>query len=76
MSKLKAFWASLPHLVQAAIVAFAAGSGAYLGEALSDPSALVVSLGEPKKFAAGAILAGIASLRAFYMTPNQAEKTP
>jgi hypothetical protein len=74
VNKLKALWASLPHVLQAGIVTFTAASAAYLGQALSDPSTFCVSPSCLHKFAAGAIAAGVVALRAFYMTPSNQAK--
>ena len=76
MSKFLALWASLPHVVQAAIVTFLSASGAYLGEALSNPSTLSFSAAGLHHYAAGAIAAGVLALRAFYMKPNLPTAAP
>lgn len=86
MNKLKAlwnslpkFWASLPHPVQAIIVAFLGGCSAELGK-LGDAvvnamlsgnwSAVCFSLACLKHDIALTIFAGLVAARAFYMLPN------
>lgn len=70
MNQLKAFWASLPHFVQALIVAFVGGAGAEIGKIASDyPNICLVVV--CLKHDLGLIVgAGIVAARAFYMLPN------
>jgi hypothetical protein len=69
MNALKAFWASLPHQVQATIVVFATAAGvtvlqnAAKGTICTTWSCFTQHIG-------AAVSAGAAALLAFYMKPN------
>lgn len=73
IQSLKAFWASLPHQVQAGVVIFASAAGTVLGKELQG-----LSFGSPSftwlclrhDFGAASV-AGFIALRAFYMFPNR-----
>ena len=69
MDKLKAFWASLPHKVQAGIVAGLTAVVTTFAQAYSHPP-LCFALVCLKQHAAASLFAGMAALRAFYMLPN------
>jgi hypothetical protein len=69
MDKVKAFWASLPHPVQALIVAAVTAAGTTFLHAVSEGNCYtVVCL---KHYAATSLLAAVAVVRAFYMVPNR-----
>lgn len=63
MDKLKQFWASLPHQVQALVVAFASGAGTYF---LDNPHFTI-----SRASLSAAIAAGLVAARALYMIPNK-----
>lgn len=69
MTKLKALWASLPHPVQAIIVAFVTAAGTAFSQSLFQN--LCFTSACLKHEAWSAILAGAAAARAFYMVPNK-----
>lgn len=69
IQKLKAFWASLPHLVQAGIVAFVSGFGAAAAHAYED-AGFHMSWGEVHHLLPTFIAAGVVAARALYMMPN------
>jgi hypothetical protein len=77
-NKLKAFWASLPHQVQAAVVAFATAAGTVLGEELqalaSGQQSFTVATVKHDLLAA--LAAGLLALRAFYMFPSRPQQPP
>jgi len=77
LQQAKAFWASLPHQVQAGVVIFASAAGTTLGKEIQ-----ALLSGTPcftwlclyhDLAAAGA--AGFIALRAFYMFPNRNSET-
>lgn len=68
MNKLKAFWASLPHPVQAGLILFATTAGTTLAHAIEE--SFCFSTQCLKHYAASAIVAGVVAVRAFYMLPN------
>jgi hypothetical protein len=69
IQKLQALWASLPHSVQAALLAFAAAAGTTFVHAISEGGCFAaVCL---KHYAATSIGAGLVAARAFYMVPNR-----
>lgn len=68
--KLTALWASLPHPLQALIVAFVGGAGAEIGRIASQWPNICIT-GVCLKQDVGLIIgAGIVAARAFYMLPN------
>lgn len=72
MNKVKAFWASLPHPVQAVIVAFGGGAGAEIGQLAAGYPNICLT-GICLKHDIGLVVgAGIIAARAFYMVPNRA----
>lgn len=74
IQKLKAFWASLPHQVQAVVVAFASGFAAAAAHAYED-AGFQMSWGELHHLVPTFIAAGIAAARILYMVPNRAVTT-
>jgi hypothetical protein len=70
MNKLKALWASIPHPVQALIVAFASGFGAAAAHAYED-AGFHMSWGELHHLLPTFIAAGAAAARILYMVPNR-----
>jgi len=70
IAKLKAAWGALPHLVQAGVVTMASATGVSIVQALSNPTTACFTWPCIKHLLAGAIVAGAAALRAFYMIPN------
>jgi hypothetical protein len=73
-TKLKNFWKSLPHQVQAAITA---GAGSFLvtaGHAWSEGGCVSVSC--LKHYAATAASSAAGILYAFYMTPAKSPSAP
>jgi hypothetical protein len=75
IQKLKAFWASIPHPVQALIVAFVSGAGAAAAHAYED-AGFHMSWGELHHLLPTAIAAGVVAARALYMVPNRGSVTP
>ena len=74
MNKLKAVWSSLPHPVQALILAFATTAATTFIHALSEGNCFtVVCL---KHFATTSLAAGAVAARAFYMVPNGRGSAP
>lgn len=71
MNKLKAFWASIPHPVQALIVAFASGFAAAAAHAYED-AGFHMSWGELHHLVPTFLAAGVAAARILYMVPNKA----
>lgn len=69
MNKLKAFWYSLPHQVQAAVVVFVAAASSAFGASFMDASSCS-NLVCVKHELGAAFGAGIVALRAFYMRPG------
>ncbi len=70
VNKLKAFWASLPHQVQALIVAFASGVAAAAAHAYED-AGFHMSWGELHHLLPTFIAAGVLAARALYKVPNR-----
>lgn len=64
INKIKVFWASLPHGLQAAIVTFGTAAGVSLLDAYSEGKF-------SKHDIILAVTSGFAALRAFYMVPNK-----
>jgi len=73
IKKIKSAWASLPHQVQALIIAFGAASGESIVHALADPNAAFTKA-EVLHLLKGAIVAGVAAARLFYMKPNRSQQ--
>lgn len=71
MNKLKALWASLPHQVQALIVAFASGFAAAAAHAYED-AGFQMSWGELHHLLPTFVAAGVTAARILYMIPNRA----
>jgi hypothetical protein len=74
IARAKAFWASLPHEVQAGVVMFATAAGTTLGKELQ---ALWFGTGSftwitLRHDIGMAITAGVIAVRCFYMLPNRA----
>lgn len=67
--KLLAFWYSLPHQLQAAIVTFVTAAGVTVTHAIADGT-VPSSWADVKHLAGTGIVAGVAALRLFYMLPN------
>jgi len=76
--KLKAFWASLPHQIQGAIIAFGTAAGTVLGEELQALASGQESFtgATIKKDVLSALAAGLIALRAFYMFPSRPPQPP
>lgn len=70
IQKLKAFWASIPHPVQALIVAFASGFAAAAAHAYED-AGFHMSWGELHHLLPTFVAAGALAARALYMVPNK-----
>lgn len=68
-TKLKAVWSSLPHQVQALIVAFVSGFGAAAAHAYED-AGFHMSWGELHHLLPTFITAGAVAARALYMMPK------
>lgn len=68
--KAKALWASLPHLVQAAIVVFVSASSEAVVHALSEPT-MCFSKACLLHLAKSAAITGAVAAKAFYMTANR-----
>jgi hypothetical protein len=75
---VKDFWGSLPHQVQAAIIAFGTAAGTVLGEEIqalaSGQASFTAATIKHDLLSAGA--AGLLALRAFYMFPNRPPQPP
>ena len=71
IQKAKALWASLPHQVQALLVAFATGFAAAAAHAYED-AGFHMSWGEVHHLLPTFIAAGVAAARILYMVPNRA----
>ena len=69
MNKLKLFWASLPHQVQAAIIVGASATGEF-AEHVIEMGQLPHSLADAKHLAGRALAAGAVAAWAFYRLPN------
>ena len=69
IQKLKAFWASLPHVVQAAIVLFVSTAGTTIAHSIED-GIVPHNWVDVKHLLVSAIVAGIVAVRAFYLLPN------
>lgn len=76
--KLLAFWRSLPHQLQGAVVAFGTAGGAVLGEELQSLLAGHASFtgATIKTDLLSAAAAGLLAARAFYMVPSRAPQPP
>jgi hypothetical protein len=70
IQKLKLFWASLPHQVQAAIVTFGTAAGVTIAHAIEDGT-MPSNWPAIKHLLATAVVSGVAALRLFYMLPNR-----
>lgn len=68
LEKLRAFWAALPHKVQAGLVAFATAFFVTFVHVISESECLSRTC--VMHYAGTAIIAGLASLKTFYMTPS------
>lgn len=69
MNKLKALWASLPHPVQALVLAFATAAGTTFVHAIGEDGCFALEC--LKHYAATSVGAGLIAARAFYMVPNR-----
>ena len=69
IQKLKALWCSLPHAVQAVIVAFVTGFGAAAAHAYED-AGFHMSWGELHHLLPTFLAAGVAAARVLYMIPS------
>ena len=76
IQKLKNFWSSLPHPVQALVVAFVGGCGAEIGNIAADFPNICVNAVCLKRDIGLIVGAGLVAARAFYMLPNKAKSTP
>jgi hypothetical protein len=75
LKALQALWASLPHPVQALLLAFGTAAGTTFIHALSEANCYSGAC--LKHYAATSIAAGLVAARAFYMVPNrQVPPTP
>lgn len=72
IQKAKAFWASLPHPVQALAILFASAALTEGGKIFADFPNLCLSLACLKHDASLMAVAGIVAVRTFYMFPNRA----
>lgn len=73
MNKLKAFWASLPHQVQAGVILFGTVAGTTLAKEVQAQIAgtLSFSVSSLEHDLGMAITAGFIAVRAFYCIPNR-----
>ena len=73
MNKLKAFWASLPHQVQAGVILFGTVAGTTLAKELQALAfgTLSFSKSSLEHDVSMAIFAGFVAVRAFYSQPSQ-----
>jgi hypothetical protein len=71
MNKLKAFWASLPHQVQAAIIFGGSATLESVGHAISNGK-LPQTWPDFQRFIIGALTTGATAAWAFYRVPNRA----
>ncbi|MBV8807964.1 MAG: hypothetical protein JO033_04765 [Acidobacteriaceae bacterium] len=71
MTKLRAMWGSLPHPVQALIIAFASAAASTFAHAWSEHMCFTREC--LKHYAAISISAGVVAARAFYMMPNRSQ---
>ena len=73
MNKLKAFWASLPHQVQALLILFGTGASTTLAKELQAYLAgtLSFSVSSLEHDLGMAIVSGLTAVRVFYMLPNR-----
>lgn len=71
IQKLKALWASLPHPVQALVVAFVGGCGAEIGNIAADFPDICLNAVCLKHDVGLVLGAGLVAARAFYMLPNK-----
>jgi len=69
VNKLKAFWASLPHAVQAIVILFVTTVGTTIAHSIED-GIVPHNWADAKHMLGTAIVAGIVAVRAFYMLPN------
>ena len=70
MNKLKTLWGSIPHPLQALLVAFASGFLAAAAHAYED-AGFHISWGELRHLLPTFIAAGVAAARILYMVPNR-----
>ncbi len=70
MNKLKTLWGSIPHPLQALLVAFASGFLAAAAHAYED-AGFHISWGELHHLLPTFIAAGVAAARILYMVPNR-----
>lgn len=68
--KLLAFWASLPHQVQAALIFGGSALAESVGHAIAEGN-IPTTLPELKHFVGTAVVTGAAAAWAFYRTPNK-----
>lgn len=71
IQRFRYFWGSLPHQVQAIIIAAASAFLASLGQAFADPSHFCLAMTCLKHYVGTAALAAITAARAFYMVPSK-----
>lgn len=71
IAKAKAFWASLPHQVQAAVVTFSAAAGGVITHAIEE-GRVPNTWADIKHLVGTAIVSGLVALRVFYFLPNGA----
>jgi len=69
IQKLKAFWASLPHIVQAGVVLFITTVATTLAHSIED-GIVPHTWTDAKHLLGTAVVAGVIAVRAFYMLPN------
>jgi hypothetical protein len=67
--KIKAFWASLPHAVQAIVILFVTTAGTTIVHSIED-GIVPHTWADAKHMLGTAVVAGIVAVRAFYMLPN------
>jgi len=73
--KILAYWASLPHWLQAGVILFVTTAGTTIAHSIEDgifPS----TWADVKHLAATAIVAGVVAVRAFYMLPSNRPQLP
>jgi hypothetical protein len=69
VNRLKAFWASLPHPVQAIAVLFVTTVSTTVAHSIED-GIVPHTWADAKHMLGTAVVAGIVAVRAFYMLPN------
>lgn len=69
INRLKAFWASLPHAVQAGAILFVTTAGTSVVHAIED-GIVPHSWADIRHLLGTAVVAGVIAVRAFYMLPN------